>query len=120
MHIAGNDANFTLKALLTIAVRSVEGLSLNVDQRSTITKLQAIAHFSIGDKLLKSTPDMLQRTAQLEEKVRFMKEAGLAKRRIRLEKRVKADNQIDLREEALSEVSQAEGTYLYLERQNVS
>jgi hypothetical protein len=54
LHVAGNDANFTLKALLMIVARSVEGLDLDADQRYTVAKLQAIAQASIEDKL--STP----------------------------------------------------------------
>lgn len=55
LHVAGNDANFTLKVLLMIAARSVEGLDLNADQRCTVAKIQAVAQASIQDKLSNPT-----------------------------------------------------------------
>lgn len=61
MHIAGNDANFTLKALLMIAVWSVEGLKLNPDQISMVAKLKAIAQTPIDDTISNPTVSFIAR-----------------------------------------------------------
>lgn len=59
LHIAGNDANFTLKALLMLAVRSAEsaGTKLNPEQEKLLTQLRAIGHASIDAELAGRTPD---------------------------------------------------------------
>lgn len=59
LHTAGNDAHFTLKALLILAVQSMTdvGTKLNPDQEEIPTKLQAIGHASIATEPSWRTPD---------------------------------------------------------------
>jgi hypothetical protein len=59
LHVAGNDANFTLKALLMVAVRGTRDANtkLNEDQEELLAKLQAIGQASIDAELSRETPD---------------------------------------------------------------
>ena len=49
LHTAANDANFTLRALLIIAVRGSYGESLNDSQRAILAAAQAIAQYTGPD-----------------------------------------------------------------------
>jgi DNA polymerase III epsilon subunit-like protein len=60
LHVAGNDAHFTAKALLMLAVRGTRnaGIKLNEDQEEMMAKLEAIGKASIDAELSKPTPDV--------------------------------------------------------------
>jgi len=45
IHVAGNDANFTLRALLMLAVRNPDVLNLSEEQLAAISTFQAVAQF---------------------------------------------------------------------------
>jgi len=59
VHIAGNYAHFTAKALLMLAVQGTRntGTKLNDDQEEMMAKLQAITQASIDAELWRPTPD---------------------------------------------------------------
>jgi len=56
-HVAGNDANFALKALLLLAVKSVENRDLTLEQKSRLLRIQAVAQVPIEDNAGGKTPD---------------------------------------------------------------
>jgi hypothetical protein len=49
LHIAGNDANFTFRALLMIAVRDSQGTNPNKSQQVLLSTIQAIAQSTRSD-----------------------------------------------------------------------
>jgi hypothetical protein len=49
LHIAGNDANFTLRALLMLAARGSQGKNPDESQQALLSALQAIAQFTGPD-----------------------------------------------------------------------
>jgi hypothetical protein len=59
LHVAGNGAHFTAKALLMLTVQGTRnaGTKLNEDQEEMMTKLQAIGQASINAELSRPTPD---------------------------------------------------------------
>lgn len=59
LHVAGNDANFTLKAFLFLAAQSVKdpGTQLNPDQEEILKKIQAFGQAPIVNGISGRTPD---------------------------------------------------------------
>jgi len=57
LHTAANNAKFTMKLLLMLVVKSVEGWELVEDRKVMVERLRAIAHVSIEKELSCPTPD---------------------------------------------------------------
>ena len=87
LHIAGNDANFTLRALLMIAVRGSHGKSLNDSQQAILSAIRAIAQSTGPDNWHEKRDHVLEEAknyyAEREEINRRKKEAKRAKKAAR-------------------------------------
>jgi len=82
--VAGNDANFALKALLLLAVKSVENRDLTLEQKSRLLRIQAVAQVPIEDNTGGKTPDELtyrkirqaRKQKRAEERLKWTSERG--------------------------------------------
>jgi hypothetical protein len=87
LHVAGNDANFTLRALLMIAVRGSYGKSLNDSQQAILSAIQAIAQSTGPDNWHEKRDCVLEEakkySAEREEINRRKKEVKKAKKAAR-------------------------------------
>lgn len=85
LHTAGNDANFTLRALLMIAVEDSQGVSLNEAQQAVVSALQAIAQSPGPNNWLEQREDGIkEEQAALKER----QEKNCRKRERKQEKRL--------------------------------
>lgn len=87
LHVAGNDANFTLRALLMIAVRGSYGKSLNDSQQAILLAAQAVAQSTGPDNWHEKRDRVLEEAkifyAEREEINRQKKVAKKAKKAAR-------------------------------------